>query len=571
MGNIEDEMSKKILQVLNKLIKMTETLTDAKAKEFRKITEIASKYHEYEKILEYQTKYGKERARHDEVMVTKQREFIKHQDQLKRFQLEEKARIQKEHDMAVERHIRLRHSLDQMNQSVGMFKSLLTGMSPMQAVGGGFSHAVNLIQTQRGLTDLKSRRENVLSEIAKAEEDKQGMFGDDKKKQARFINDLQQDLSGIRKLIKQEEESGYGKELAKGGAASKFAKTFEGLGDFVAKHKTGILISTASMGIFIGMLKTLLSVSPMMQKMLEVMNLAFTLVLRPFGDFIGFFLRPIAMMMLATVMPFFKEAYPMLAQLGTMLGEGFAEFMKTGDLSELFAALGFTFEKITPEKVLGFIFGWDRDGNTEGAVGAGALGIGAGAIGGTVGAAWLGGKALGGIKGMLGGGSPSTETNALEDTEDKDKSKNKKKMKANWKNIKGKIPAAKLAQAGKWAARFGTKAIPIAGWAMLAAELGLTAVKALNPDAYAALREGSMATFGDDVGGFLVPEKTLGEEIWDAGSAITGQGTTTETTAGGDTIIVTTNIGEVHSDVDVNEVTNGVAEGMQKSGKSRYR
>ena len=183
MGNIEDEMSKKILQVLNKLIKMTETLTDAKAKEFRKITEIASKYHEYEKILEYQTKYGKERARHDEVMVTKQREFIKHQDQLKRFQLEEKARIQKEHDMAVERHIRLRHSLDQMNQSVGMFKSLLTGMSPMQAVGGGFSHAVNLIQTQRGLTDLKSRRENVLSEIAKAEEDKQGMIGDDKKKQ----------------------------------------------------------------------------------------------------------------------------------------------------------------------------------------------------------------------------------------------------------------------------------------------------------------------------------------------------------------------------------------------------
>jgi hypothetical protein len=51
MGNIEDEMSKKILQVLSKLIKMTENLTDAKAKEFRKITEIASKYHEYEKIL----------------------------------------------------------------------------------------------------------------------------------------------------------------------------------------------------------------------------------------------------------------------------------------------------------------------------------------------------------------------------------------------------------------------------------------------------------------------------------------------------------------------------------------
>ena len=572
MGNIEDEMSKKILQVLNKLIKMTENLTDAKAKEFRKITEIASKYHEYEKILEYQTKYGKERARHDEAMASKQKEFIKHQDQLKRFQLEEKARIQKEHDMAVERHIRLRHSLDQMNQSVGVFKGMLTGISPMQAVGGGFSHAINLIQTQRGITGLKGQREDLISQISKAEEDKKGMFGEDEKKQARFITDLQQDLTGIRKLIKQEESSGYGKELAKGGMASKFAKSFEGIGDFVSKHKTGILISTASMGIFIGMLKTLLSVSPMMQKMLEVMNLAFTLVLRPFGDFIGFFLRPIAMMMLATVMPFFKEAYPMLAQLGTMLGEGFAEFMKTGDLTELFEALGFTFEKITPAKVLGFIFGTDRDGNTEGAVGAGALGIGAGAIGGTVGAAWLGGKVLGGVKNMFTGGTPDTATNVGEiEEEGKKKSPRGKGMKANWNNLKGKIPAAKLAQAGKWAARFGTKAIPIAGWAMLAGELGLTAIKALNPDAYAALREGSMATFGDDVGGFLVPEKTLGEEIWDAGSAITGQGTTTETTAGGDTIIVTTNIGEVHSDVDVNEVTNGVAEGMQKSGKSRYR
>jgi hypothetical protein len=450
---------------------------------------------------------------------------------------------------------------------------MLTGISPMQAVGGGFSHAINLIQTQRGITGLKGQREDLVSQIAKAEEDKQGMFGEDEKKQARFITDLQQDLSGIRKLIKQEESSGYGAELKKGGMASKFAKSFEGIGDFVSKHKTGILISTASMGIFIGMLKTLLSVSPMMQKMLEVMNLAFTLVLRPFGDFIGFFLRPIAMMMLATVMPFFKEAYPMLAQLGTMLGEGFAEFMKTGDLTELFEALGFTFEKITPAKVLGFIFGTDRDGNTEGAVGAGALGIGAGAIGGTVGAAWLGGKVLGGVKNMFTGGTSDTATNVGEEIEEDGKKKGKrgKGMKANWNNLKGKIPAAKLAQAGKWAARFGTKAIPIAGWAMLAGELGLTAIKALNPDAYAALREGSMATFGDDVGGFLVPEKTLGEEIWDAGSAITGQGTTTETTAGGDTIIVTTNIGEVHSDVDVNEVTNGVAEGMQKSGKSRYR
>ena len=157
-----------------------------------------------------------------------------------------------------------------------------------------------------------------------------------------------------------------------GAEGSAISKRLEPLVEWAKKHKTGIILSAASIGLMFITFKKLLSVSPMLQKMLEIMGLAFNLVLRPFGDFIGFILRPIAMMMLTSVMPFFKAAYPFLMTLGSAMGEKFAK-------GDILGGLGLMFEAITPMDVLAWIFG-DREDNIEGAIGAGGAVIGGSAI-----------------------------------------------------------------------------------------------------------------------------------------------------------------------------------------------
>ena len=580
----EDKYTRDLLSMMKKLVKAGEDVTATKTKEIRLFAEVAMSLKQWNKELEYMTIWNKERERHDGALARKQTELLTVQERMKKFTMEGKERIQKEHDQAVDRHIRLRHSLDQMNVSVGTFTKLVGGIGAKQGAGMMFGQMAGLVNTQRTITRLTEETRQMKGQYMAAEikfkKGEQTMAGDDPElyKLKMIMLEKQGDLKGLQRMLKQEKGSPAGKMLEDSKAAGGFARAFEGLGNFLEKNKNGIIISAFSLGLFIGMLKKLLSVSPMLQKMLEVMNLAFNLILRPFGDFIGFFLRPIAMMMLATVMPFFKEAYPMLAELGTMLGEGFADWMKTGDIGKLMEALGFTFEKITPAKVLGWIFGTDREDNTEGAVGAIGGGLAAAGLGAAAGGVWTLDKARKWVMGK--GEDDKKKTKGNKDTTSKQATsqESKKQGKERFKNLKGNF--AKLQKmnlspkmAGKvagYAARFGMRAIPIAGWAMLAADLGMTAVKALNPEAYAALREGSMATFGDDVGGFLVPETTIGEDVWNMGQALSGGETSTSATSGGDTFNVTTVIGEVKSDVDLNEVTNSVEQGMQKSGKSRY-
>jgi len=175
-------------------------------------------------------------------------------------------------------------------------------------------------------------------------------------------------------LKEQREKLGvFGRWGGEGANDSKWARRLEPIISWAKKNKTGIIISAASIGLLIMSFKKLLSVSPMLQKMLEIMGLSFNLILRPFGDFIGFILRPIAMMMLSTVMPFFREAYPFLMTLGSAMGEKFAK-------GDILGGLGLMFEAISPFDVLKWLFG-DREGNVEGGIGAVGAALGAGVLG----------------------------------------------------------------------------------------------------------------------------------------------------------------------------------------------
>ena len=286
---------------------------------------------------------------------------------------------------------------------------------------------------------------------------------------------------------------------------------FSKISEFVGKHKAGIMISAVSIGLLIGAFKKLLSVSPMLQKMLEVMNLAFNLILRPFGDFLGFILRPIAMMFLATVMPFFREAYPLLAQLGNAIGTDLAEFFKTGDVGFIWDAMTKLFETITPIQVLAWLFG-ERENNIEGGIGAIGAAIGAGFIG-IVGVTLY--AFIAGVKGLmkvLGLAMPKTVVPPAQTTISQSQTNSKgsgnkgfprfgvnnqigggtsqtkvNQIKSQAASIKARImpnlPPALAARLGSMVGATA-KGIPFAGAAILAAQMGFQAYRLLDPEGY---------------------------------------------------------------------------------------
>ena len=61
--------------------------------------------------------------------------------------------------------------------------------------------------------------------------------------------------------------------------------------------------------------------SPMLKGMLKLLNYSVMLILRPIGDFFGFFLRPIVIYFLRSVaLPFYKQWRPIAQKIGSMIG-----------------------------------------------------------------------------------------------------------------------------------------------------------------------------------------------------------------------------------------------------------
>lgn len=66
--------------------------------------------------------------------------------------------------------------------------------------------------------------------------------------------------------------------------------------------------------------------SPMLQNIFKLLNYSIMLIFRPIGDFVGFLLRPIMILLLRKlIIPWFKDTYPMLKKLGTDVGNFLAK------------------------------------------------------------------------------------------------------------------------------------------------------------------------------------------------------------------------------------------------------
>ena len=105
-------------------------------------------------------------------------------------------------------------------------------------------------------------------------------------------------------------------------AAEKDAKSQGGLKDMMSGGLGKLGMITLGVGGILGVAKMFISASPMLKSMLKLFQFGIMLILRPIGDFIGFMLRPIMLMVLTKfILPFYQNALPMMQEMGTLVGE----------------------------------------------------------------------------------------------------------------------------------------------------------------------------------------------------------------------------------------------------------
>ena len=157
------------------------------------------------------------------------------------------------------------------------------------------------------------------------------------------VNDYQQrkdDLAEQKKMwgnfnskgavggLKQKEQTGLISRIDKTmdkafGGDSKWNKMFGGHGRMAAM---GAGMGAAGAGLAIG--KSMIDSSPLLQQMLKLMKFGFMLILKPIGDFFGFIMRPIMILLLRKfIIPFYQSVYPWFAKEGTKIGNGISDIL----------------------------------------------------------------------------------------------------------------------------------------------------------------------------------------------------------------------------------------------------
>jgi len=117
----------------------------------------------------------------------------------------------------------------------------------------------------------------------------------------------------------------------RGGIGSKMTDASKGgSGNSIGKNIAKLGIIAIGVGSLVGLVSKIASMlvdsSPMLQQMLKLLHFSVMLILRPIGDFIGFFLKPVIIYVLrAFVLPFYKEMRRPMMQAGAKLGEQFLD------------------------------------------------------------------------------------------------------------------------------------------------------------------------------------------------------------------------------------------------------
>ena len=111
-----------------------------------------------------------------------------------------------------------------------------------------------------------------------------------------------------------------GNKGGKGGGGGSLA----GLGDLKKIGLKGMLkLSLIGLAItaIMGSIKAIAGSSPMLKQMFKLMNFGIMMIFRPIGDFIGFMLRPIIVLLLRNfIIPWYTYAMPIMQSVGAFFG-----------------------------------------------------------------------------------------------------------------------------------------------------------------------------------------------------------------------------------------------------------
>ena len=212
---------------------------------------------------------------------------------------------QKSADLVTE-HLKMRDQMKKTHDSLSMFTGYMSSpVSPMTI----FKKTVEKISDTINAFD---RLKQVEIELADA-----------KKRQTKDPADpkARDDVTRLSKEKAELKAQGAEKTDNKG-----LFDRLSGAKEFFAKHKMGIMIGAASAGILLAVLKKAFDVSPMFQAIKKLLNFGIMLILRPIGDFFGFIMRPVMIMLLRRfIIPWYRDVYPKLKDAAKFIGDPLAE------------------------------------------------------------------------------------------------------------------------------------------------------------------------------------------------------------------------------------------------------
>ena len=107
------------------------------------------------------------------------------------------------------------------------------------------------------------------------------------------------------------------------GTGSKWDKMFGGHGRMAAMGG-----GLAAAGAGLALTKAIIDSSMMLQQMLKLLKFGVMLILKPIGDFFGFLMRPILILLLRKfIIPFYQKVYPWFATTGNKIGTDIAKVL----------------------------------------------------------------------------------------------------------------------------------------------------------------------------------------------------------------------------------------------------
>jgi hypothetical protein len=115
------------------------------------------------------------------------------------------------------------------------------------------------------------------------------------------------------------------KAMGGGGKGGKGKGSIGGLAGIAGKGMLLLGGIGVAIGAILGAVKAISGSSPMLKQMFKLMNFGIMMIFRPIGDFIGFMLRPILVMLLRNfIIPWYKDAMPIMQSMGAIFGSSMA-------------------------------------------------------------------------------------------------------------------------------------------------------------------------------------------------------------------------------------------------------